>query len=185
LSQPFYFERLEGIMDRYRWMVNFGALVGSEANGVIELKSDPLTGRPFTWELGEKDQQNIKYAFGTLADIGQRAGALRCVVPMEPGLDIRLSPDTVASFKRALGAYPLRMSDLRLTTAHPQGGNRMIGDGSPQKHLRAVDGQFRVDGFENVFVADASLFPTGITVNPQWTIMALSSMAAKRVLALK
>jgi choline dehydrogenase-like flavoprotein len=33
-----------------------------------------------------------------------------------------------------------------------------------------------------VFVADASLFPTGITVNPQWTIMAMSSMAAKQVL---
>jgi choline dehydrogenase-like flavoprotein len=60
----------------------------------------------------------------------------------------------------------------------------MIGDGSAHKGQRVVDACFRVDGFENVFVADASIFPTGITVNPQWTIMALSSMAAKCVLQL-
>jgi len=60
----------------------------------------------------------------------------------------------------------------------------MMGDTSAYKHMRAVDGEFRVDGFDNVFVADASVFPTGITVNPQWTIMAMSSIAASKVLAL-
>jgi choline dehydrogenase-like flavoprotein len=75
------------------------------------------------------------------------------------------------------------MDSLRLTTAHPQGGNGMYGDGSSMRRLRVVDGEYRVDGFENVFVADASLFPSTITVNPQWTIMAMSSLAAKSVLA--
>jgi len=74
------------------------------------------------------------------------------------------------------------MADLKLLTAHPQGGNRMMGDGSKHASERVVDGSFRVAGFENVFVADASLFPTGITVNPQWTIMAMSSLAANHVL---
>ena len=60
----------------------------------------------------------------------------------------------------------------------------MAGDGSPNRMHRVVDATFRVDGFENVFVADASVFPTGITVNPQWTIMALSSMAAGKILSL-
>jgi choline dehydrogenase-like flavoprotein len=50
------------------------------------------------------------------------------------------------------------------------------------KGLRVVDGEYRLDGFENVFVADASIFPSTITVNPQWTIMAMSSLAAKSVL---
>jgi choline dehydrogenase-like flavoprotein len=47
-----------------------------------------------------------------------------------------------------------------------------------------VNKDFLVRGLENVFVADASLFPTSITVNPQWTIMAMSSLAADRVLEL-
>jgi choline dehydrogenase-like flavoprotein len=184
LSLPFYFNRLEDVMGRYRYLANFGALVGSESNGIIELRGNALTGRPFNWELGDRDREHIKYAFSTLLEIGMLAGASRGILPTEPGLEIPLQPNNLVDFKAALEKYPLRMSDLRLTTAHPQGGNRMIGDNSIHKSQRVVDGCFRVDGFENVFVADASIFPAGITVNPQWTIMALSSMAAKCVLQL-
>ena len=181
-SIPFYFNRARDLMKHYRYLVNFGALVGSEANGVISLTGDPISGRPFTWRIGDQDRRNIKFALTTLAELGLAAGAQRIVLPTEPGLDIPLTAANVERFKKALTDYPLDMSDLRLTTAHPQGGNRMMGDKSPHRDQRAVDGSFRVDGFDNVFVADASVFPTGITVNPQWTIMALSSMAAKKVL---
>ncbi len=182
LSLPFYFNRLHRLMKNYRRLANFGALVGAEPNGVIELKGDPVTGRPFTWTLGNQDREKIKFALGTLLEIARRAGAVAGILPTTPGLEIPLTPDDIATFKKNFASYPLRMSDLKLTTAHPQGGNRMIGDDSKHKNERVVDGEFRVDGFENVFVADASVFPTGITVNPQWTIMAMSSMAAKRVL---
>ncbi|HLF84159.1 MAG TPA: GMC family oxidoreductase N-terminal domain-containing protein, partial [Blastocatellia bacterium] len=184
LSLPFYFNRAHDLMKRYRYLLNFGSLVGSEPNGVIQLKGDPVAGRPFTWHLGERDRANIKYAIGTLIDLGLGAGATRCVLPTEPGIEIPLTPTDISRFKRQLEKYPLQMSDLRLATAHPQGGNRMAGDGSPNRQRRVVDGDFRVDGFDNVFVADASVFPTGITVNPQWTIMALSSMAAGKILSL-
>jgi choline dehydrogenase-like flavoprotein len=58
----------------------------------------------------------------------------------------------------------------------------MAGAGSPHAEERVVDESFRVVGFDNVYVADASVFPTSITVNPQWTILALSSLAARQVL---
>jgi choline dehydrogenase-like flavoprotein len=182
LSLPFYFNRLHDLMGTYRYLANFGALVGAEPNGVVNRRGDPINGRPFTWTLGDQDRANIKYAFETLLEIGLHAGATRAVIPTEPGIEMPLTRENLSRFSRVLDAYPLQMSDLRLTTAHPQGGNRMAGDDSARKSLRVVDGRFRVDGLENVFVADASLFPTGITVNPQWTIMAMSSMAAKRVL---
>lgn len=182
-SLPFYFERSHDLMKRYRRLVNFGALVGSEPNGVIELKADLINGRPYTWRLGDDDRTKIRFALTTLLELGLAAGASRVVLPTEPGLEIPLTRANVSRFKSAIESYPLRLSDLRLTTAHPQGGNRMMGDTSAYKSQRVLDGDFRVEGFENVFVADASVFPTGITVNPQWTIMALSSMAAKKVLA--
>jgi hypothetical protein len=121
LSLPFYFNRLEDVMGRYRYLANFGALVGSESNGIIELRVDALTGRPFIWELGDKDRERIKYAFSTLLEIGMLAGASRGILPTEPGLEIPLKPKNLDDFKAALERYPLRMSDLRLTTAHPQG----------------------------------------------------------------
>jgi len=54
--------------------------------------------------------------------------------------------------------------------------------GEVHRDTRVVDEEFRVVGTKNVYVADASIFPTGITVNPQWTILAMSSMAAKSVM---
>ena len=50
----------------------------------------------------------------------------------------------------------------------------------PSKYQFAPDIFTGAAGYDNVYVADASLFPTSITINPQWTIMAMSSMAAKR-----
>ena len=158
------------------------SLVGSEANGVVERTPDIVSGRAFSWELGNSDQANIKYALGALVEIGRQAGALRAFIPTEPGIELPLDANAVARFRSALDGFPITMNSLRLTTAHPQGGNGMYGDGSRFKRLRVVDGEYRVDGFDNVFVADASLFPSTITVNPQWTIMAMSSLAAQSVL---
>ena len=40
--------------------------------------------------------------------------------------------------------------------------------------LGVVDSSFRVHGFQNLFVCDASVFPTTIRINPQLTIMAMA-----------
>ena len=72
------------------------------------------------------------------------------------------------------------MADVFTGTGHPQGGNLMSAfDYQP----RVVDENFRVVGYDNLYVADASVFPTSITANPQWTVMALSAMASRKVLA--
>ena len=44
-----------------------------------------------------------------------------------------------------------------------------------------VDPEFRVYGTQNVFVCDASVFPSSITVNPQLTVMALARYAAEHI----
>ncbi len=64
-----------------------------------------------------------------------------------------------------------------LSSGHPQGGMRMNAD--PERGV--VGGDFRVHGAANLFVADASLFPTTITINPQWLIMALGWAAGVEV----
>ena len=64
-----------------------------------------------------------------------------------------------------------------LSSGHPQGGMRMNAD----PELGVVDGDYRVHGAANLFVADASLFPTTITINPQWLIMALGHAAGEAV----
>jgi choline dehydrogenase-like flavoprotein len=41
-----------------------------------------------------------------------------------------------------------------------------------------VDAHFKVYGYDNLFVCDASVFPTSLGVNPQVTVMALAHYAA-------
>jgi choline dehydrogenase-like flavoprotein len=44
-----------------------------------------------------------------------------------------------------------------------------------------VDADFRVHGFANLYVCDASVFPSSVGVNPQLTVMGLAQYAAARI----
>ena len=167
-------------MDRYTNLANFGSLIGSEPNGKIKRKASLLNGQTFEWEYGSKDVENIRYAIDTLLQLGFHAGSTRAVLPTKPGLEISLTKENLKSFMAAVNQYPLRMADIYTGTAHPQGGNTMAAASSGRPGV--VDENFRVMGYDNLYVTDASIFPTSLTVNPQWTIMAMSSMASKEIL---
>jgi len=66
---------------------------------------------------------------------------------------------------------------LMLSSAHPQGGLRMGTD----PHHTAVDPELRLRGTDNLYVADASVFPKTIVVNPQWSVMSIAAVAAPKI----
>ena len=169
-------------MNNYKNLVIFGALLGSQPNGVVHKKADIINGQAFTWTLDKKDLENIKYSLNTLVKLGNLAGATRALLPTRPGIELALDEKSVDDFTRSLNDFPLRIADLQMGTAHPQGGNMMSAAGSQGTENRVVNENFQVVGYDNVFIADASLFPTSLTVNPQWTIMAMSSLAVKKVI---
>ncbi len=70
-----------------------------------------------------------------------------------------------------------RPDDLLLGSAHPQGGNRISDD--PGQGV--VSNEFRVHGYENLYVTDASVFPTNLWANCQATVMAISHYASRFV----
>ena len=107
---------------------------------------------------------------------------MKAVLPTKPGLEIPLSENSIKLFSEKIKDYPLRMEDLLIGTAHPQGGNIMTGNKSESKEKRVVDQDFKVSGLANVYVSDASIFPESMGLNPQWTIFAMSSMASRKVI---
>jgi choline dehydrogenase-like flavoprotein len=66
---------------------------------------------------------------------------------------------------------------ISLGTGHPQGGNVISQD--PKRGVVGPD--FKVHGFDNLHICDASVFPTSLTVNPQLTTMSLAHYAAPRI----
>ncbi|TXH88064.1 MAG: GMC family oxidoreductase [Rhodoferax sp.] len=68
---------------------------------------------------------------------------------------------------------------LFMAAPHPFGGCRMGSD--PKTSVVGMD--HRVHGFQNLFVTDPSVFPTGPSVDPSFTIMAFSTIAARHMLA--
>jgi choline dehydrogenase-like flavoprotein len=69
---------------------------------------------------------------------------------------------------------------VSLLTSHPQGGNALGRVVDPTTfRLRLANGNC----VENLFVADASIFPAGCEINPQLTVTALASYAVDAMLS--
>jgi len=96
---------------------------------------------------------------------------------------MRVGIELAARIFRAAGAREVFRPPeaFGLCSSHPQGGCRM----GVSANSSAVDPGFRVWGFDNLFVCDASLFPTALGVNPQVSIMALADLAATAIAGLE
>jgi choline dehydrogenase-like flavoprotein len=159
-------------MLRYAHFVDGGAMVGTDPTGVVKLNRKKEVEIDFTFS--QRDLQRLIAGTKTLARIYLGGGALRVFPSSYEFLEIASEEDLGLLDERIT-----RPDDLSLGSAHPQGGNAMSED--PRKGVVGMD--FRVHGYENLFVADASVFPTNIWANCQATVMAMSHHAAGFVAA--
>jgi choline dehydrogenase-like flavoprotein len=165
LAMPGWFGDHFRNMRRYRHMACAGVLVGTTTPGRVKPSRN---GPQIEYEISAADR-------ATMVDGLQVAGRIWLEARAE-----RVMPATFAwqEYRNpaALEALPRRIKepgDLLMTSAHPQGGNA-LGD--------VVDEDFRVRGFKNLYLCDASVFPSSVHVNPQLTVMALAHYAAGRIL---
>lgn len=170
LNMPGWFERHFSNMRRYRHLMAVGILVGTESEGRV---APALTGgADIVYQPSAGDRRKLADAMIELGRILFAAGARRVMVNAWNDYEFT-SPNTLGE----LVPIALDPSELTLGTGHPQGGNALSRHAS-----RGVVGpDFRVHGYSNLFVCDASVFPTSLTVNPQLTIMALAHYAAPRI----
>ncbi|NJN14482.1 MAG: hypothetical protein HC813_02290 [Planctomycetes bacterium] len=87
---------------------------------------------------------------------------------------------------RRRGGGRSRRASGALATSEAGGGARLLPSAGgcrmgTSARTSVVDPEFRVWGYDNLFVCDASLFPTALGVNPQVPIMALADYAATSI----
>jgi choline dehydrogenase-like flavoprotein len=124
-----------------------------------------------SYELTDEDARQIVFGIARSAEIHFAAGATE-VYPNIPRAGVLKRGDLPA-----FESTRFKPSELRLEAFHPMGTARIAAD--PRRGVCAPDGS--VNGTPGLYVADASLFPTSVGVNPMMTIIAFAKQVARGV----
>jgi choline dehydrogenase-like flavoprotein len=120
-----------------------------------------------TYRLTSEDAARLTYGIARAAEVHFAAGATE-VYP-NIGRVGALKRHQLAEFE----ATSFKPSELRLEAFHPMGSARIAEEGAG---ACAADGSLH--GVRDLYVTDASLFPTSVGVNPMMTIIAFSKRVA-------
>jgi choline dehydrogenase-like flavoprotein len=124
-----------------------------------------------SYKLSDADAQQVVFGIARAAEIHFAAGATE-VYPNIPRAGV-LKPGDLPLFE----ATRFKAAELRLEAFHPMGTARIADD--PRRGVCAPDGS--VNGTAGLYVADASLFPTSVGVNPMMTIIAFAKQVSREV----
>ncbi|HYE27492.1 MAG TPA: GMC family oxidoreductase N-terminal domain-containing protein [Allosphingosinicella sp.] len=116
--------------------------------------------------LGPDEVKRLRRHVEDVVRLHFAGGAEEVYLPDQTAVTVR-PDDPISDIVRRTFA---KASDFVMVTAHPQGGNPM----SRTAQSGTVGTNLRVHGCRNLFVADASIFPSSIRVNPQVAIMAFA-----------
>jgi choline dehydrogenase-like flavoprotein len=155
LSLPLTGRRHAEAMANYPRLAMFGLMVSDSSRGSVRA----LAGRPLIrYDLDDADVGRFRAGLARLEELFLAAGAREVYLPLPRGV----RPEQA------------RRRDLKPMAFHPLGTAR--ADARSERGV--VDGDLRLHGVEGVHVADGSVVPTALGVNPQLTIMALATRLA-------
>jgi choline dehydrogenase-like flavoprotein len=163
------------LMQRFRRTTNLIVLVrdGSDleqSNGSVTVSR---RGRPrIAYRVGRRDRANLVAGVQAGARILMAAGVTGVRTLHAVGGELHDERDVAALASRPWGAH-----DLTMFSAHVNGTCRLGTDPA----ISGADSNGERHGVRGLYVADGSLLPTGLGVNPQATIMALATMIAERI----
>lgn len=148
----------------------FGAHIHDEGGGRIwgTLRRDPL----ITYRMAKEDRAAIPRLIRIMGETFLAAGAKELFPPVL-GLDSGMDADTFRKFP----FESVRGRNIECSSQHPLGTCRM----GPDRKTSVVDPEGRVWGTRGLYVADGSIVPTSLGVNPQLTIMTLATRIAWRM----
>ncbi len=170
-------------------------LIGVTRDGGTGRTSVTRSGRiRLDYRLDATGVATLRHAIDRISRLARAAGAIELVVPgaasaryvAASAAGARSDDATFERYRASLATFDFGPNRGTVVSAHQMGTARM--GAAPRDHACDPHGRVRVSdrGDQTVgglYVADTSLFPTGIGVNPMLTVMALARRVARTVLA--
>jgi choline dehydrogenase-like flavoprotein len=127
------------------------------------------------YDVDDRDFERLREALRGTARIYFAAGAKRVFLPTTR----RTTIESKGEIDSVINSLENGKNKYRLTSYHPQGTMRMGAD--PAKSVVSPSGLCH--DLDNVYVPDASIFPSSIMVNPQVTVYGMASYIADSIKA--
>lgn len=159
-------------MEELRYIAGLVTLIHDRNAGEIRWDGSQ---KNIDYRLTDADFNTMKAAIKAAAKVHFAAGATTVYVPTVAQREIRSAQEidpVVDSIEDN------QKQTFRMVSYHPQGTCRMGAD--PGKSVVGPNGE--THDVPHLFIADASLFPTSIIVNPQMTVYALASYIADKLI---
>ncbi len=159
--------QLRSVMSRYRQMAASLCLVPDRPSGVVKWGKRP---RPtIQYDHDPVHLEVMRESLRTAARCYLAAGAKEVIPTGVEMTSIRSEADL-----GLIDHVSLRPCDQPMISAHPQGTCRMAGE----EHDPVVGLDFKVRGTANVYVCDASLFPTTSSTHTMVPVMSMAHLLA-------
>ena len=148
---------------------SIGVHLHDHSSGRVGLRADGSL--RLSYKLSGEEAKLIQFGIARAAEIHFAAGA-REVYPNVGPVSV-LTKNRLPEFE----SLAIRPEDLRLEAFHPMSTARMGAEEASS--VAAPDGSVR--GVEGLYIADGSLLPSSVGVNPMMTIIACATQVARGV----
>ncbi len=172
MAMPYLGAESLAVMKDYNRMVAAGVLIEDTHAGRVSV--DAFGEASMRYDFSPRDVATAIRGIALLSEVLFASGARRVLLPFAP-LEHIDSPDEIPKLYRTL----IRAADIESMTVHAMGTCRMGID--PRSSV--VDPWGETHDVRGLYIADASIFPGPIGVNPQVTIMALATRVGAHLLA--
>jgi len=161
---------LTAMVEGYRHLSLFGFIIAETSRGRVRRVAGnvPL----IQYSMNEYDWDRVRNAFEILCEVYFAAGARKLYLPVN-GFSVLRDRADLDRFRAAR----LRPNDADFSAFHPLGTCRM--GSSPENSV--VGPSLETWDVRDLYITDGSVVPSPLAANPQLTIMALATHAAKHI----
>ena len=152
------------IMKKYKNIACVSFIVHDESSGKV-IGEGPIS---FKYSFSKRTFDDVKNAILKSSEILFEAGAKEVILPHIFSIKRAKGLSEVKRFVENISPY-----DIPFISVHPQ---------ATLSWVKYLDEEGRLKGFENLWVADASAFPSSCGVPPQVSVMSISSFVSDRIL---